>query len=296
MSEMRVIGIDLAWGEGSGQKLANETGVVAVDPTGTIVAAGWTCGLDETADWIYQFAVPDTLLAVDAPLVVSNVAKQRLCEKEVGQRYGRWKVSANSTNLSSKRLAGVALLRSLELLGWRYHDGCDGLPPTSGQQLAEVYPYTALVGAPELGYDVERPVYKRRPKSIPLTDFRVLRAANCDDLVRRLTGLRDADPPLDLMSHPVTRALADEESPHGDRPYKHREDLIDAVLCAWTGLLWLKYGLERCQILGIGDSETPVATIIAPARPEQRRSGPAPDGLGQAVPAVLEWLGPVSEA
>ena len=61
MSEMRVIGIDLAWGEGSGQELANETGVVAVDPTGTIVAAGWTRGLDETADWIYQFAVPDTL-------------------------------------------------------------------------------------------------------------------------------------------------------------------------------------------------------------------------------------------
>lgn len=270
---MRVIGIDLAWGEGSTQKLANETAVVAVDPTGAVVAAGWTCGLDEKADWIKQFAVPNTFLAVDAPLVVSNIAKQRLCEKEVGQRYGRWKVSANSTNLSSKRLAGVALLRSLERMGWSYHDGCDGMPPTPGQHLAEVYPYTALVGAPVLGYDIERPVYKRRPKSIPLTDFRVLRAANCDDLVRRLTALQDADPPLDLMSHPVTRTLADEESPVGDRPYKHREDLIDAVLCAWTGLLWLKHGLERCQVLGIGDSDTPVATIIAPARPEQRRSG-----------------------
>jgi predicted RNase H-like nuclease len=273
MSAMRVIGIDLAWGEGSSQKLANETGVVAVEPTGTIIAAGWTCGLDETADWIKEFAAPDTLLAVDAPLVVSNAAKQRLCEKEVGQRYGRWKVSANSTNLSSKRLAGVALLRSLELLGWRYHDGCDGRPPTSGCHLAEVYPYTALVGARELGYDVERPVYKRRPKAIPLRDFRDLRARNCDDLIRRLTKLSEADPPLDLMSHPVTRTLADEGSPITDAAYKHREDLVDAVLCAWTGLLWLKYGLERCQVLGIGDTETPVATIIAPARPEQRRSG-----------------------
>ena len=122
--------------------------------------------------------------------MVSNVAKQRLCEKEVGQRYGRWKVSANSTNLGSKRLAGVALLRSLELLGWRYHDGCDGLPPTSGQQLAEVYPYTALVGARNW---IRRraPRLQAAAESIPVnsTDFRVLRAANCDDLVRRLTGL-----------------------------------------------------------------------------------------------------------
>ena len=274
---MRVIGIDLAWSEGSSQKLANETGLVAVDPSGMVIDADWTRGLGETAEWIERIATEDTLLMVDAPLVVTNAAKQRLCEKQVGQRYGRWKVSANSTNLGSVRLAGVALLRSLEPEGWRYHDGCDGLPPMSGRHLAEVYPYTTLVGAPELGYDSERPVYKRRPKSIPLNDFRALRAGNCDDLVRRMAALREADPPLDLTSHPVTRKLADDGSPVSDREYKHREDLIDAVLCAWTGLLWLSHGLERCQVLGIGDVDTPVATIIAPARPEQRRPDPADD-------------------
>ena len=34
------------------------------------------------------------------------------------RRYGRWKVSANSTNLGSRRLAGVALLGLLEDRGW----------------------------------------------------------------------------------------------------------------------------------------------------------------------------------
>jgi len=95
---------------------------------------------------------------------------------------------------------------------------------------------------------------------------------NCDDLVRRLVSLRTADPPLHLTSHPVTAKLADEASPVDDRHYKHREDLIDAVLCAWTGLLWLAHGPKRCQVLGIGDQRTPVATIIAPARSEQRRT------------------------
>ena len=270
MAAMRVIGIDLAWGESTSRKLANETGVVAVDPGGTVVEAGWTCGLGETVDWIGRVATPDTLLMVDAPLVVSNAKGQRLCETQVGQRYGRWKVSANSTNLGSPRLAGVALLRALVPAGWNYHHGSDG-PATAGRHLAEVYPYTTLVGAAELGYDRERPVYKRRPKSVPPPEFRALRAASCDDLVRRLTALRSSDPPLDLRSHAITRVLVDERSPVDDRRYKHREDLIDAALCAWTGLLWLTHGLARCQVLGIGDTVTPVATIIAPARPEQRR-------------------------
>jgi predicted RNase H-like nuclease len=266
---MRVIGVDLAWGEGSSQKLANETGLIAVDQSGVIVDAAWATGLDQTVEWIKRVATADTLLMVDAPLVVSNVSGQRLCERQVGQRYGRWKVSANSTNLGSRHLAGVALVRMLEEGGWRYHDGCDGVGPTVGRHLAEVYPYTTLVGAPELGYD-ERPVYKRKPRLLPLREFRARRAANCDDLVGRLARLCTADPPIDLTSNPITRALVGEGSPLDDRRYKHREDLIDAVLCAWTGLLWLAHGLKRCQILGIGDPRTPVATIIAPARSEQR--------------------------
>ena len=42
--------------------------------------------------------------------------------------------------------------------------------------------------------------------------------------------------------------------------------VFDAALCVWTGLLWWHHGLVRCQV--IGDSS---ATVIAPARPEQRR-------------------------
>ena len=267
---MRVIGIDLAWGEGSSRKHANETGLVAADQSGLIVGAGWTSGLDQTVDWIKRVGKAGTLLMVDAPLIVSNLSGQRLCERQVGQRYGKWKVSANSTNRSSRHLAGVTLLRRLEEIGWRYHDGCDGMRPSVGLHVAEVYPYTTLVGAPELGYDDERPVDKRKPRSMQLSAFRARRAANCDDLVDRLARLSTADPGIDLESHPTTRALIDEASPLEDRRYKHREDLIDAVICAWTGLLWLAHGLNRCQILGIGDHITPVATIIAPTRPEQR--------------------------
>jgi predicted RNase H-like nuclease len=264
-----VVGIDLAWGEGSSAKAANETGVVVVDPAGSVVDAGWTCGLDETIEMISRVRSDDVLLMIDAPLVVENPTGQRLCEKQVGQRYGRWKVSANSTNLASPRLAGQILRIRLEALGWTYESGGAG-PPSSGLIMSECYPYATLVGATELGYDVERPIYKRKPKTVATRAFRQQRAAACDDLVRRVGELPSADPAIDIRSHAVTRRLSEEPSPIADVDYKHREDLIDAAICAWTGLVWVLHGTNRCQVLGDPGIRSD-ASIIALARPEQRR-------------------------
>src|SRR5438094_954327 len=100
MAAMHFLGIDLAWGEGSAEKIA----------------------------WVEDTAGDHALLFVDAPLIVENATGQRLCEKQTGQRYGRWKVSANTTNLSSLWLGGVALRRELEARGWRYDDGRAGPP------------------------------------------------------------------------------------------------------------------------------------------------------------------------
>ena len=81
-------------------------------------------------------------------------------------------------------------------------------------------------------------------------EYRPLRAAICDDLIARVAALADADPPLRLDSHPVTERLISEPTPHAQAAYKHREDLLDAVLCAWTASLWVRHGLARCQVLG----------------------------------------------
>lgn len=267
---MRFLGIDLAWREGSPARPAPASGVAALDSEGVLQACGWTYGLEETLAWIGSVAGPHALAFVDAPLVVSNASGQRACDRQVGQRYGRWKVSANSVNRCSRYLAGVSLRRRLEIEGWRYADGLEG-PDRSGRSVSECYPYTTLVGAAELGYAEERPRYKRKPRGMPAAQWKPLRARACDELIGRLAALRRADPPLDLRSHAETRRLLHEPSPLAAGPYKLREDLIDAVLCAWTAALWWRHGLDRCQVLG-GDGRGPRrATIIAPARPEQRR-------------------------
>jgi hypothetical protein len=79
--------------------------------------------------WVRTVAGDEaTLVFVDAPLVVDNPSGQRDCERQVGQRYGRWQVSANSTNEAGRHRAGVTLRQLLEQDGWSYDDGHGGPP------------------------------------------------------------------------------------------------------------------------------------------------------------------------
>jgi Protein of unknown function (DUF429) len=90
--------------------VANETGVAVIGCDGAVVDAGWTRGVEQTLTWIVTVtAGADALVFVDAPLVVDNPSGQRACERQVGQCYGRWQVSANTTNTATPRRAGVRL-------------------------------------------------------------------------------------------------------------------------------------------------------------------------------------------
>jgi predicted RNase H-like nuclease len=158
--------------------------------------------------------------------------------------------------------------------------------PHGGRFVSECYPYTAIVGVAELGFDIERPRYKRQPKGMPTAQSHPLRAAACDRLITALAALENLDPPLHLRSHDTRAPFPDEPSPLATRADKHREDLIDAVICAWTGLLWLRHGSQRCQVLGLTDNPSPAGSTIVPCRPQQRRPGwPSPSHAGQ--PRVL---------
>ncbi len=83
----------------------------------------------------------------------------------------------------------MALLAKLEASGWAYDDGRHG-PPDGGLRLSECYPYTALVGASELGYEKERPVYKRKPKAIPASEFKAI-PLDPDNVTTRFADLTE---------------------------------------------------------------------------------------------------------
>jgi hypothetical protein len=223
---------------------------------------------------------------IDAPLVVTNPTGQRLCEKHVGNRYGRWKVSANSTNLESKRLGGVTLRKTLEGKGFRYDDGIDG-PPRSGRVVSECYPYTAIVGYEAFGYD-ERPIYKRKPKSPLANPFKEVRATACDGLIRRMAALKSADPPLDLRSrahsHPRRRGFSTRQpglqAPSG--PARRRPLRVDGVALAPARVQALPSARRRPE--------------RRPASSDDHRAGPAQPARSHlrrrivCGPTLSHWL------
>lgn len=256
---------------------------MVADETGRVVDAGWERGIDaviaRVTDHLVDARGTGAVVAVDAPLVVHNAPKtMRDCEREVGRRYGRWGFSAYPSHTGLTWLSGVTLRRRLEELGVAYTEGVAPLA-AGGAVMFECYPSTTIVGAEELGYDLAKPRYKTWDPKVSRADGRRARADITDELIRRMSGLVTANPPIDLASHPVTARLIAEASPEADAAFKHREDLLDAAICAWTAAFWHRHGLARCQVLGLGspaDEDGRVATIVAPARPEQRLTSSSP--------------------
>ena len=277
----RSIGVDLAWGEGTASRPPAETGLAVLDADGRVLDATWARGVYAVHAWLREWTTPGSVVAVDAPLLLPNASGMRPAEREVGRGYGRWHVSANASHAGMPWQAGRRLRELLEADGVAVDDGL-APHPAGTTTVFECYPYTTLVGVEELGYEDRRPRYKRPDRSLPTpADRRAARAVACDDLLARLDRLSGATPALDLCAHPASAALVDEASPLVDRAYKHREDLLDALVAAWTAAL-RRHAPGRLQVLGATSEPVPEArgrraTILAPARPGQRVAGaPSP--------------------
>jgi hypothetical protein len=271
---------------------------VALGPDGSVEDAAWTTGVHETVAWIERHAEADTTVFVDAPLLVLNDRHQRLCEKQVGQAYGRWQVSANSTNRGSPHLAGVRLREALEAAGWTYVDGTGGV--RSGQTVSECYPYTTIVGAAERGYTHERPRYKRKPRRTRVAEWRPIRAAACDGLVLHLVDRRAGVPRRDLRAQLGAMIAA------GD-PFEQSRVVADPSRCP-AAVATISRTLRPCgptapksprSAAPVGGQRrdgrlarfaaTPVCRCDLGIAPPPRASYRTPSGQAR-VPSAASWL------
>ena len=139
---MRFVGIDLAWG---GRR---PSGLAVLDPHGMVVAEGWATSEDELTGFLNEHDPGGAVVALDAPLVVTNPAgTRRGCEGELQRRYGRLGAGPYPTNLSllGGRVRAMELVRRSQrpyLTVPRDPGGGDGW------WAVEVFPAPALV---ELG-------------------------------------------------------------------------------------------------------------------------------------------------
>ncbi len=263
MLTMKFIGLDLAWGE------VAWTGTAVADDAGHLLRVGRQKTDQDLVTALRSHLDGPVLVAIDAPLIVTNRTGRRPCETLVSTMFGRFDAGAHSSNLSlpsfreGPRGARVAALLGLEL-------DPQFPPQVPVRRAIEVYPHPATVTL--FGLDRIIP-YKQKPGR-SAEDRRAAMLA----LMAHMASLATATPPLVVEScddwavayHGVSSAET-----HAD--LNRWEDAIDAVLCAYIGLHRWWHGEARSAVLG----DVATGYIVVPLDDRVRES------LAQGPPARL---------
>jgi predicted RNase H-like nuclease/cytidine deaminase len=234
MSTSTFIGIDLAW---KSQR----------NPTGAAVLRGDRAGADlemlatlypdsSVSEFVSDYATADTVVAIDAPLIIANETGQRSCETAIGRRYGSRDASCHTSNLTLYRDASSVALTSALLAEGFVHVDPTGAP--EGRIIAEVFLHAAMVALWNLPKTIK---YKKGSIDERRVGLEVLRT--------HLRQLKIAEPPL-LRSG----ALADELAVDLDRlsgnNLKNYEDRLDALFCAYLAFYFWYWNWERNELFG----------------------------------------------
>jgi predicted RNase H-like nuclease len=232
------IGIDLAW-----RSDTNHTGgaVLAGDQSGVALrklSEGLTT-LSKVRAFIQLHTQVDSVVAIDAPLIIRNPKGQRPCEKEIGHRFGAAHASAHTSNLELYPDAG-----SVKLANHLQEQGFQHCPEPHGRFLGgkwffEVYPHPAHV------------VLFERSRIIKYKKGRVS---------SRKRGLHEFRESIRHFLCPSTPPLMDDSQHHSllERPLddmkgsalKHYEDILDATFCAYLAAYFWAWSYERNEMIG----------------------------------------------
>lgn len=234
---MYFIGVDLAWGDRS------PTGLAVVDGTSRLLHLSAVRSDDEIAEALAPYVTGDCLVAIDAPLVVTNPTGSRPAEKALSKDFRRFEAGAHPANTGKPEFAhgtrGGRVAERLDL----------DIDPRSARsrRAIEVYPHPATV----VLFDLPRTLKYKNKRG------------------RDLDGLREAL--LTLMSHVETVVDVDEtwrglraQVEQATRKSELRvvEDQVDAVVCAYVALFASR---SPDRVTTYGDLET--GYIVTPTLP-----------------------------
>jgi len=236
------IGIDLAWSP------RNRSGAAVLSASGRLLEATGELGDDDEILDLVQRVLPagaPGLIAVDAPLAVPNETGWRPCDRDLATVFRRFEASPYPANRRALRryggLRGEAIRQRLGHLGFRHAP--DVPRQAAVRQMVEVFPHPATVTL----FDLDRTLkYKSRPGR----DYRP-RWQALARLRDHLWCLSAAEPPLHLTAELAAMEL---EGLRGKR-FKEAEDLLDAVVCAYSALHAWHHGPRGYAIYGGGSSD-----------------------------------------
>jgi predicted RNase H-like nuclease len=211
------VGVDLAWGQ------VGRTGLAVLDSEGLLLDVSLAVSDAEVLDWLRRWTGGPCLVAVDAPVIVSNPAgTMRRAERLVGRYYGRFGASCHASNTANAHFAdGGRAQRIIEQLGLTV-DPRSAAP----RRAIEVYPHPALVVFFDLPGVLQ---YKSKPgRSLER------RRAETARLLAYLDSLANHEVALHVTARPAWQAIAHAvQAAATGAALRAVEDQIDAVVCAY---------------------------------------------------------------
>jgi len=235
------VGVDLAWGRRS------PTGVAAVDARGVLCHVGVAAGDDDLQAQLEPFVRGECVVAIDAPLVVTNPTGNRPCEAQLNRAFRRFDAGAHPANTGLAWFAdggrGARLCAALDL-------ELDPRAPARRRAL-EVYPHAASVVLFGLPKTLK---YKQKAGR----DFALLRS-ELTRLMSLIESLAAATPDLDVGAGDWAELRDAVGSATRKSDLRRAEDPVDAVLCAYIA----RFFVERpADVTVYGDAQT--GCIVTP--------------------------------
>lgn len=242
MDQRYFIGIDLAFSPRNNSGVAILEGVQADEGFGFNYIGSKLCkGDEEILEFIRPYLTSQSVIAMDAPLVVENATGIRGCERAIGRVFGGRKASAYPSNLGNMAgTRGPQLLKTMLRRGIQLQVSPIANRPPEGSVLIafETYPHAAhlaLFGIPE--------VWKYKKKSGRSWELcnREL-ALYWQEILTILPGIdelvtsRKGDPLGVYFSQwwPTVQEGGNEGSLLKGKRYKEFEDLTDGLFCAYA--------------------------------------------------------------
>ena len=221
----------------------NHTGIAVIrggPDGGEFVSSAYGIRSGEAAaGFVARYATPDTVVAVDAPLVIRNQTGQRPCETMIGRRFGRYDASAHTSNLSLYPEPGsVTFVCLLETAGFIHDPEPSTLRRRAGRWVFEVYPHPAQVVLFQLDRILK---YKKGNLAAKRAGLALLR--------RHMASLHKLEPSLSSTRELKAILEGDLDTMTG-RELKWHEDTLDALFCAYLAFHVWYWGAARNEMIG----------------------------------------------
>jgi predicted RNase H-like nuclease len=228
------VGLDLAWRDKA------RTGIAAVGTNGALVDSTSVRTDEEIVTWLCRDGWDPVVVAIDAPLIVTNSHGQRRCEREVAQEYGRYGASCHPANLARPWFDPPRAATLAQRQGW--DDDPARIGTAQSPVCIEVYPHPAMVAL----FALDR-IIPYKAKSGRSVQFRHAQFIRLIGHMEQLGALAlDTSDSWERLTRQVQGATRQVDL---DRA----EDEIDAILCAYLAWLWHR---DRSGMRVFGDALT----------------------------------------